>query len=297
MLPADQLRLWLTAAFREQPGWIIEKTDLVHSFQQHMEHVTLAWPASGATADVFVRVFHSYLSWWTLVTPDLPLREQTAWTVAKRSGVPVAPVLYHGRVAGQDGAVIGRVRGVTGRTDLSPTLALNMAVALARLHGADLRPAERVRLPDCSLSSLLLRLKAWCVDIGADDLRQELRAIEPRLAKVDERRPSLLHGDCHPGNILVDGDTVTAMIDWEEAGLGDPRIDVCWLDAAIRRRDPYLADLFLGAYEERAGYELGDLQIWAEFLELRYQIVHAWIKEAVARGRALPSENPGDWAE
>jgi aminoglycoside phosphotransferase len=297
MIPGDQLRAWLSAAFPDRSGWIIQQTQIVHSFQQHMEHVVVGWPATGATAEVFVRVYRSYLSWWTLITPNLPQRELTASAVAERGGVAVAPILYHGRLAGQDGAVLGRVPGASGWTVQSQALAVDLAHTLARLHAAAVQPAERMRLPDCSLSSLLIRLKGWCVDIGATRLRQELRAIETRLAHIQERSPALVHGDCHPGNVLVDGQTVTAMLDWEEAALGDPRVDVCWVDAAIRRQDGFLADVFLRAYEEQAGFEVGDLQVWSEFLELRYQIVHAWIKDAVAHGRSLPSANPQDWPE
>jgi hypothetical protein len=33
------------------------------------------WPDSGATEEVFVRVYRGYLSWWTILALDLPLRE------------------------------------------------------------------------------------------------------------------------------------------------------------------------------------------------------------------------------
>src|SRR5262245_31397850 len=49
------------------------------------------------------------------------------------------------------------------------------------------------------------------------------------------------------------------------------------------------------AEEEQVGYEVGDLQVWAALLEVRYQIVHTWIKHALAHGRPLPSANPEAW--
>jgi aminoglycoside phosphotransferase (APT) family kinase protein len=297
MLAPHELNAWLDAAFADRPGWNVYDHQPGASFQQQMDHVTLIWLATGATAEVFVRMYRSYLSWWTLITPNLPQREHTAWEVARRGGVPVAPILYRGIVADTPGAVIGRVPGATGWTPQSPTMVVQLADTLARLHQVTIDDSDRAHLPDCTLAALLSRLTAWVDEVGADHLRRDLQNIETRLARIVERPACLVHGDCHPGNILVDGEAVTAMIDWEEAALGDPRIDVSWLDHAIRRHDNTLADQFQRAYEERVGYAVGDLQVWGEFLEIRYQIVHAWIKHALADHRPLPSANPEAWPD
>jgi aminoglycoside phosphotransferase (APT) family kinase protein len=297
MLPPSELNAWLAAAFADRPGWSIREHQAGKSFQQQMDQVALAWPATGDSVEVFVRVYRSYLSWWTLITPDLPQREQAAWEIARRSGVPVAPILYRGIIGDTPGAVIGRMPGATGWTPQSTTMVVQLAETLARLHRATIDDADRAHLPDCTFAALLSRLAAWVDEIEADQLRRELNEIGARLAHLVERPACLVHGDCHPGNILMDGETVTAVIDWEEAALGDPHIDVCWLEHAIRRHDDTLADQFRRAYEERAGYTLGDLQIWSEFLEVRYQIVHAWIKHALAHQRPLPSANPEAWPD
>jgi aminoglycoside phosphotransferase (APT) family kinase protein len=296
MLLPSELNAWLAAAFPDRPGWNICEHQASKSFQQQMDRVALDWPATGDRAEVFVRVYRSYLSWWTLITPDLPQREHAAWEIAHRNGVPVAPILYCGIVDDTPGAVIGRMPGATGWTPQSTTV-VQLADTLARLHGATINDTDRVHLPDCSLAALLSRLAMWVDEIEAEQLRQNLKDIETRLAHLVERPACLVHGDCHPGNILMDGETITAVIDWEEAALGDPRIDLCWLEHAIRHHDDTLADQFCRAYEEQAGYALGDLQIWSEFLEVRYQIVHAWIKHALAHQRPLPSANPEAWPD
>jgi aminoglycoside phosphotransferase (APT) family kinase protein len=41
--------------------------------------------------------------------------------------------------------------------------------------------------------------------------------------------PSLCHGDAGPGNFLFAGGTVTALLDWEFAHLGDPHDDLAWV--------------------------------------------------------------------
>ena len=49
-----------------------------------------------------------------------------------------------------------------------------------------------------------------------------------------------IHGDLHPGNLLVDGSDLTAIIDWGDLASGDPATDlsVAWTacDASGRRR-------------------------------------------------------------
>jgi aminoglycoside phosphotransferase (APT) family kinase protein len=51
-----------------------------------------------------------------------------------------------------------------------------------------------------------------------------------------ERPPTLVHGDYHYGNMLFNGPTVTAVLDWEIAELGQPLLDLgCLCIVAIRR--------------------------------------------------------------
>jgi aminoglycoside phosphotransferase (APT) family kinase protein len=42
-------------------------------------------------------------------------------------------------------------------------------------------------------------------------------------------RPAVVHGDIGPGNFMIDGGHVAAMLDWEMAHLGDPVEDLAWL--------------------------------------------------------------------
>lgn len=68
--------------------------------------------------------------------------------------------------------------------------------------------------------------------------RPDLAAVASRLAtgvlelQVPHAEPVVLHGDCHPKNALVDGDDL-ALIDLDQAGLGDPAADLGSLLARI----------------------------------------------------------------
>jgi aminoglycoside phosphotransferase (APT) family kinase protein len=46
------------------------------------------------------------------------------------------------------------------------------------------------------------------------------------LALLPARPPALIHLDYHPLNVLVEGEQVTAVLDWANAGAGDPRADL-----------------------------------------------------------------------
>ncbi len=52
-----------------------------------------------------------------------------------------------------------------------------------------------------------------------------------RRAKPRPLRLSLVHGDFNPANFLYDNGRVTALIDWENSRIGDPREDLGWMMA------------------------------------------------------------------
>lgn len=57
--------------------------------------------------------------------------------------------------------------------------------------------------------------------------RHELYQVMQRAApQVEFNAPALLHGDFWPGNLLWNGDELAAIIDWEDAMLGDPLADL-----------------------------------------------------------------------
>jgi aminoglycoside phosphotransferase (APT) family kinase protein len=59
-----------------------------------------------------------------------------------------------------------------------------------------------------------------------------LEGLLPGCAWLEAHRPPavgrarILHGDFHPGNVLVADGSVTGVIDWPNAGLGEPAADV-----------------------------------------------------------------------
>jgi aminoglycoside phosphotransferase (APT) family kinase protein len=58
-------------------------------------------------------------------------------------------------------------------------------------------------------------------------------------------QPVISHGDFRLGNMIAQGPTIKAVIDWEIWALGDPRLDLAWLRLnadpdAYRFKTPFL---------------------------------------------------------
>ena len=65
----------------------------------------------------------------------------------------------------------------------------------------------------------------------------------------------LVHGDCQPGNVLVDPAGMPLVIDWEFTHVGDPREDLGYYTQIPLAPNVYWADpgAFLARYRERTG--------------------------------------------
>jgi aminoglycoside phosphotransferase (APT) family kinase protein len=109
------------------------------------------------------------------------------------------------------------------------------------------------------------------------------------------------HGDFHPLNTLVDGDSVS-IIDWTDAGLGDRHCDlartVALYDLAaivatssIERMvlgvvGPRLGAAYLGRYEAALAVDHGRLALWTPI-----HLLHDWSQSLAGSDRdmAMPA--------
>jgi aminoglycoside phosphotransferase (APT) family kinase protein len=83
-----------------------------------------------------------------------------------------------------------------------------------------------------------------------------------RREKPRPLRLSLVHGDFNPANFLYEGGKVTAIFDWENARIGDPREDLGWmqtmdlLSATDVMGYPKAEGGFLAYYNRLTGFEV-----------------------------------------
>lgn len=161
--------------------------------------------------------------------------------LARGLGLPVqAPLLIdlHGEFLSAPGLVIEYIEGAP---DFSPAdrqgFLRRLAAQLASIHAARLPTGAADFLPagDAPFAALLARAPADLDESLAEGrIRRALSSAWPIPRRA---APALLHGDYWPGNILWQGERLAAVIDWEDAAIGDPLIDL-----AVARLD--LATIF-----------------------------------------------------
>lgn len=111
-----------------------------------------------------------------------------------------------------------------------------LAQHLAKIHSADLSSRELSFLPRAAKECTeIFRTQDANVQpaLDVEHLRDTLATVPP----LPQRNvPVLLHGDYWPGNILWRDHTLVAVIDWEDAKVGDPlidfaisRLDILWI--------------------------------------------------------------------
>ncbi|MEO9254277.1 MAG: phosphotransferase, partial [Tepidiformaceae bacterium] len=116
--------------------------------------------------------------------------------------------------------------------------------------------------------------------------------------------PSVLHLDFHPGNILIDGNRVTGVIDWPNVGFGDPAADVAttrvlltagpldvpgWARPPVNALRQWLARRYTNAYLKRRPLPRSSLRYY-EALRCFLAMLHASeIRVAVRAGGTAES--------
>ena len=128
---------------------------------------------------------------------------------------------------------------IDGQTEFGPThlqdALAQMAMTLAKIH--------RVDVTSLDVSFLSNQTKIWAEKLARrpntlDESLSEGRiraALQAAWPLPGHNPPALLHGDFWPGNLLWQEDRLAAVIDWEDAALGDPlsdlansRLEILW---------------------------------------------------------------------
>jgi aminoglycoside phosphotransferase (APT) family kinase protein len=154
------------------------------------------------------------------------------------------------------------VEGTAGFTPGSDVLQ-QFAAQLARLHALDPAQLGLAFLPD-QADAVAARLLDQPASLG--DSTVEARAWEVLRADwppAPRNPPRLLHGDFWPGNTLWQAGRLVAIIDWEDAALGDPladlansRLELLWAGGADA------LERFTAYYTALAPLDVGQLPYW-----------------------------------
>lgn len=201
--------------------------------------------------------------------PKLAAREHAVLTLARDARVPAPKPLF----LDEAGARVV-LEYVEGDLDFAPAdlgrSMLELARALVAIHGIDVRRVDPSLLPeraDTVSSWLRAPPKVFDEALGEKALRAAFEGLWPWAPK---NRRVLLHGDYWPGNVLWNGEKLRAVLDWEEAELGDPLADV-----ALTRLDVWWAfgreasDEFTRCYRTLTRMDWTHLAHWELCVALR----------------------------
>ncbi len=206
------------------------------------------------------------------------------------SGVPVPPARWLDEAGAAFGSAFFVTAWVPGTADTrvlrkpdgDPAIAAvarQLAVAAARLHAQD--PARFGHLtPTTPETAAVDQLDHWEELFRRQRLEPHpglvyaLRWLRERLPRAE--RVSVVHGDLRFGNLLYDGDRLTALVDWEMVHLGDPVEDLGWVYRSLwspSRSLPF--EEFLAVYAAEAGrpVEREHLRWYEVFNEIKHSVI------------------------
>ena len=214
---------------------------------------------------------------------------------AAAAGVPVAEVLWSS--SGPPAVTVQRRLGGQRLADVEPTeeLCASVATTMAAIHAvgveggfgsltADL-VGEEARMSTWFTERA--RAEADAVAVDAEDrslVEATLARFDAAAELLDAQVPVLVHGDLQPHNLLVDGDRVVGVLDWEAAKAGPPAFDLGWWDwFSAAWSTPWPTDRMLAHYDPG-----GDVD------ELRELVVdRVWLRELLGAVRAPTGDAGG----
>lgn len=210
-----------------------------------------------------------------------------------QQGSPVPAPLF----LDEEGALLGGPALVTAFLPGAPVMSppyppdwgKQMAQTLASLHAFPCHPAEQPFLRDANANTLwFLRSGAvpgWMArDSDGERVWRAVAGLRPTLVPVT---PCRIHTDFWAGNLLVEDGIITAVLDWGEAGYGDPGSDVayCLMDLVLCGLDEH-AGAFLDAYAALTGGPTPNLGFWMLAAAARPMLIpEGWIDTSPARER------------
>ena len=178
-----------------------------------------ATPVAGGADTAIWRVAHSRqlyaLRVFRAEQAETCRREIAAMRAAFDGGLPVPAIHLAGSWRDRPALLLGwcAVEPLIGALQRRPTQIWRLAAQFGRMQAVihAITPAPAPELQPGS----------WIAWAGADEV-----ALQTRLRAVAGASTQLLHLDYHPLNVLTDGRNMTAVLDWANAQVGDPRADV-----------------------------------------------------------------------
>ncbi len=217
-----------------------------------------------------------------------------------RAPIPTPEILWRKPPVLALAALPGIALGRLGEPSTAPAGAWAAAGAALRvLHDAPLPP-----WPGRSLDEITSSLDGECAWLLANDvIPRDLVTRNRKIAEAALRpwTPAFTHGDLQPAHVFVDGEQITGVLDWSEAGQGDALYDLAVLTLGHPER---LASV-IGGYG--ADVDLDVISAWWSWRSLkaiRWLVEHGFepsspgceidvLRSQLRSSGAVGAESPG----
>ncbi len=184
------------------------------------------------------------------------------------------------------------------------SLADQFCALLARVHGVDWKGIGLDgTLEDPGAGAAEATLDHWESVLRRDQL-EAYPELELALQRLRRNPPLaaervLVHGDFKPGNALLEGDRIVALLDWELAHLGDPVEDLGWMTQPLRQREHVIPGVWEAAdilrrYESATGRAVDPAGVrwWNIFATFRTAVMQVSGLRSFLEGRSSEPYRP-----
>lgn len=234
----------------------------------------------------------------------------------EKSGLPTPAPRWldaDGHAFGRPSLIMRRLPGVCDyRVLRDPDRTLEERIDLARafcellgaVHAVDWRALGLGEtLTDPGPRAALAELDSWATVLRQDQL-EAWPEIEYAITLLAEQAPTstrtvLVHADFKPGNVLLEGPRITALLDWELAHLGDPLEDLGWVTQPLRASEHTIEgswdpEALLTHYERCTGTPVDReaLAWWVAFSSFKTAVMQVSGLRAFIDGRAEEPYRP-----
>jgi aminoglycoside phosphotransferase (APT) family kinase protein len=306
-MPVDENTLNLITiltnkAIPTDPDQSIEVSQITYypSWRHDTITYTSTW-ADGQELPLVLRTYRSSLTYWQ--TQDKHKLDRV-WAVLRRlrlDSYPGPRPLARGKLGKTEYIIWSGISGRPGyeseedTADQLKPLVPQLAELLARLHALSHEGLNSEPLYQATVAGSLVRMLLWSREMGNEDLRWVIASLKPKVAQIKSWPPKLIHGEPYLDNVLVEADKIKALLNWENAAIGDPRWDVMTAAHWLREHSPSLADQLVNWYETFTGRTITDRPFWYALISARLWALKSWLHYAI-QANIAPAEGAA-WTE
>lgn len=193
--------------------------------------------------------------------PNAAADEFRLLQIMQSAGLPV-PTPYHLDQSDTPGLVIEYIEGQSEYAPAHlPDFVSQAATNLAKIHSID--PSQPGSIVGHA-KTFAEKVKSRLAELGTSPEDEKLHKVLGSVGPLPQSNKSvLLHGDYWPGNLLWRDGQLVAVVDWEDAGLGDPLSDL-----SISRLDSLMLfgvdamNAFTQHYIAQTAIDLTQLPYW-----------------------------------